>query len=160
MTIRPIQPTDDVTLFAIIRTVLKEYGADIPGTAWSDPHLTALSGWYGQPRSGYWVVEHLGVVIGGCGVGPLIGGEKNTCELQKMYLMPEARGKGFGVALIEHVFKEAQGMGYDYCYLETLPAMTSATRLYEKNGFQRLNAPMGNTGHHECGLCYGRTITL
>ncbi len=158
MTLRYIQPADDPVIYTIIRTALTEYGGDIPGTAWSDPQLKSLSEWYAQPRRAYWVVEHQGVVVGGGGVGPLQGEAANVGELQKMYLAKEARGQGFGKRLIERILEEARLMGYDYCYLETLPAMTLATHLYEASGFRRLDAPMGNTGHHECGLCYGKDL--
>jgi putative acetyltransferase len=45
---------------------------------------------------------------------------------------------------------EAKKMGFKNCYLETLPYMKSAVKLYKKTGFVALDAPLGNTGHYSC----------
>lgn len=157
--IRSVTPQDDAILYQIIRNALKEYGADVPGTAWSDPHLLSMSRWYSGPGIGYWVVELDGVVVGGCGIAPLEGGDDQICELQKMYLSPVARGRGLGKALASAALKHAKRLGYGYCYLETLPNMDAAIALYENVGFSRLQQPLGNTGHHHCDVCYGRALT-
>lgn len=157
--IRAVTAKDDAALYDIIREALKEYDADVPGTAWSDPHLLSMSTWYSGPGIGYWVVEHQGVVVGGCGIAPLEGGNKEMCELQKMYLSPKARGIGLGKALAIAALQHAKNLGYHYCYLETLPNMAAAIGLYEHVGFSRLTQPLGNTGHHHCDVCYGRELT-
>jgi putative acetyltransferase len=153
--IRTVSADDDAILYTIIRQALQEYGADVPGTAWSDPHLKSMSSWYSGAGIGYWVVEHQGEVVGGCGIAPLAGGKPEQCELQKMYLSPTARGLGLGKGLALAALKHAQEMGYQFCYLETLPNMHLAIGLYERLGFVRLDLPLGNTGHHHCDVCYG-----
>lgn len=157
--IRAVTAQDDAVLYDIIRNALEEYGADVPGTAWSDPHLLSMSQWYSGPGIGYWVVELDGVVVGGCGIAPLEGGDAHMCELQKMYLSPMARGRGLGKALATAALKHAKRLGYAYCYLETLPNMDAAIGLYQTVGFSRLQQPLGNTGHHHCDVCYGRALT-
>ncbi|NCP51185.1 MAG: GNAT family N-acetyltransferase, partial [Flavobacteriales bacterium] len=42
--------------------------------------------------------------------------------------------------------------GFESCYLETLPYMEDARKLYAKVGFETLNEPMGDTGHYSCNL--------
>ena len=47
---------------------------------------------------------------------------------------------------------KAKEFGFEFCYLETLPYMNAARKLYRKVGFQDLDTPMGNTGHYSCDL--------
>ena len=56
-TIRPILPTDDAAVAAIIRTVMPEFGANGPGFAIHDPEVDWMSRAYSGPRSAYFVVE-------------------------------------------------------------------------------------------------------
>ena len=74
ITIRPIQPADDAAIAAIIRAVMPEFGAVGSGFAISDPEVDWMSRAYAAPRHAYFVVERDGVVRGGGGIAPLIGG--------------------------------------------------------------------------------------
>ncbi|MET0893137.1 MAG: GNAT family N-acetyltransferase [Pseudoxanthomonas sp.] len=152
--IRPIQSADDRAIAAIIRVVMPEFGAVGCGFAINDPEVDWMSRAYAQPRSAYFVVERDGRVIGGGGVAPLEGGDAGTCELRKMYFLPEARGLGAGAAMMAHCLQAARGFGFTLCYLETLGGMDAAMRLYERSGFQRLAAPLGATGHGGCNTFY------
>ena len=67
-------------------------------------------------------------------------------------MKPEARGKKIGKRLILASLDFAKKAGYKKCYLETFPNITAAIRLYEKNGFGRIDAPMGNTWHYACNV--------
>ncbi len=84
--IRPIEPSDNAAMAAIIRSVMPEFGADGPGFAIHDTEVDTMYQAYAQPRCSYFVVERDGVVIGGGGIAPLEGGEPEVCELRKMYL--------------------------------------------------------------------------
>ena len=42
--------------------------------------------------------------------------------------------------------------GYTEMYIESLPDFTKAVRIYEKQGFQRLKQPLGNSGHTTCNI--------
>jgi putative acetyltransferase len=152
--IRPITPADDAAMAAIIRAVMPEFGAIGDGFAINDPEVDWMSRAYSQPRSAYFVVEREGVVLGGGGVAPLEGGNGETCELRKMYFLPQARGLGAGTAMMERCLQAARGFGFARCYLETLCGMDAAMRLYERSGFHRIDAPMGDTGHGGCNTFY------
>ncbi len=76
-----------------------------------------------------------------------------------MYFLPEARGRGLGKAMIEKCLLWAAELGYEKCYLETMPYMEHAQRLYKKNGFEYIAAPMGNTGHDACPIWMLKDIT-
>jgi putative acetyltransferase len=153
-TIRPIRADDDIAMAAIIRTVMPEFGAGGDGFAINDPEVDWMSRAYSDPRSAYFVVERAGRVAGGGGVAPLVGGDAGTCELRKMYFLPEVRGLGAGAALMQVCLDAARGFGFGQCYLETLRGMDAAMRLYEKSGFSRLPGPLGATGHGGCNAFY------
>ena len=152
--LRPIKPGDDPAMAAIIRTVMPEFGATGAGFAINDPEVDWMSKAYAAPRSAYFVVERDGAVIGGGGVAPLLGSDGATCELRKMYFLPEARGLGAGTAMMQRCLQAARGYGFTRCYLETLCGMDAAMRLYERSGFRRIDAPLGATGHGGCNTFY------
>ena len=156
--LRPIEARDDSTMARIIRTVMPEFGATGSGFAISDPEVDWMSRAYAAARSAYFVVERDSVVIGGGGVAPLVGGDDGTCELRKMYFLPQARGIGAGAAMMERCLESARGFGFSQCYLETLSGMDAAMRLYERTGFRRIDAPLGATGHGGCNTFYLLTL--
>ena len=156
--LRPIRGEDDPAMAEVIRTVMPEFGATGSGFAISDPEVDWMSRAYAEPRHAYFVIEADGRVLGGCGVAPLIGGDAETCELRKMYFLPEARGMGAGTAMMQRCLDAARAAGFKRCYLETLAGMDAAMRLYERSGFRRINAPIGATGHGGCDSFYVLTL--
>jgi len=152
--LRPIEPRDDAAVAAIIRSVMPAFGADGPGFAIHDAEVGAMCAAYRQPGCAYFVWEEGGAVIGGAGVAPLAGGDGRTCELRKMYFLPEARGRGLGEALLRQCLTTARLLGYGRVYLETLTGMDAAQRLYVRLGFLPLPGPEGTTGHHGCNRFY------
>jgi putative acetyltransferase len=156
--IRPIEPSDNTAVAAIIRAVMPEFGADGPGFAIHDAEVDSMCEAYARPRSAYFVVERDGVVIGGGGVAPLDGGEPDVCELRKMYFLPQARGIGAGNAMMQRCLDTARAHGFRHCYLETLTGMDAAQALYRRHGFTTLDAPMGGTGHFSCDQFYLREL--
>jgi putative acetyltransferase len=156
--VRPIEPSDDAAIAAIIRSVMPEFGAGGEGFAIHDAEVGGMCAAYAKPRSAYFVLEVGGRVAGGGGVAPLENGDAEVCELRKMYFLPEARGLGAGDAMITHCLDAAREFGFKRCYLETLTGMDAAQALYRKHGFAALCAPMGSTGHHGCDRWFIRTL--
>lgn len=153
--IREIEKRDDAVIEKIIRDCLREYGADHEGTAWSDPNLGRFSEIYGQKGCRYWVAQdENGAVVGGVGIGPLPGAD-GVCELQKMYCIPQVRGKGVAHELIKRAL-EYSDKHYEKCYLETFKSMIAAQKFYEKYGFKRIDKPIGETGHFACDVLFIR----
>ena len=148
--IREIQKHDNEAVAAIVRNVLTEMGAPKVGTAYADPQLDFMFEAYTVPKSVYFVIEKEERIIGVAGIGPLENEVETICELQKMYFLPEARGLGLGFQMMEKCLKSAKDFGYEKCYLETLPFMEAAQKLYKKVGFEYLCEPLGNTGHTSC----------
>lgn len=156
--IRPISPADDAAMAAIIRAVMPEFGAGGEGFAINDPEVDWMSRAYSEPRHAYFVLEREGRVLGGAGIAPLAGGDRDVCELRKMYFLPEARGTGAGAAMMARCLDAARDAGFARCYLETLCGMDAAMRLYERSGFRRIAGPMGATGHGGCDTFYSREL--
>lgn len=158
LSIRPITPADSPRVAAIIRAVMPEFGASGPGFAIHDAEVADMAAAYSRPRAAYFVVEADGEVQGGGGVAPLEGGDPATCELRKMYFLPELRGRGAGAALMARCLDAARAAGFSRCYLETLTGMDAAQRLYERSGFRRIPAALGATGHFGCNRFYLREL--
>jgi putative acetyltransferase len=150
MIIREIQKKDNPEIANIIQSVLMEMGAPKIGTAYSDPFLFELSEVYSQPKTVYYVLENEGKILGGAGIGTLDNDDPLLCEFQKMYFLPQARGKGFASKIMEIAIEKAKEFGYTKCYIETMTYMTDAQKLYKKFGFKNIEAPIGNTGHTSC----------
>ncbi|MBW0278472.1 bifunctional helix-turn-helix transcriptional regulator/GNAT family N-acetyltransferase [Shewanella xiamenensis] len=150
--IRAASAADDAAIAQVIRDVSAEYGLTADkGYSVADPTLDCLSQIYSQAGAQYWVVEYEGRVVGGAGIAPLAN-NAGICELQKMYFMPEIRGKGLAKRLALLALDFARQTGYQSCYLETTAILKEALKLYEHLGFYPLSAPLGNTGHHACEI--------
>jgi putative acetyltransferase len=151
-TIREITAKDNSKIAKAIRSVLIEYGVPKVGTAYADKILDTLFEAYNTDNAIYFVVEKNGEILGGAGVKQLENYKGRVCELQKMYFLPEARRIGLGSKMMDICLEKAKEFGFEHCYLETLPYMQDARKLYRKVGFKDLDAPMGDTGHYSCNL--------
>jgi putative acetyltransferase len=148
--IREIQKSDNQQIAAVIRQVFISDDYPKVGTAFADEQLDFMFETYDTLRATYFVVLIDDKVVGGAGVSQLENTQENICELQKMYFLQEARGKGIGLQIIQKCIEKAIAFGYEKCYLETLPEMVTAQHLYKKVGFEYLCEPIGNTGHSSC----------
>ena len=150
--IREIKSDDNPKIAKAIRTILIEFGVPKVGTAYADKILDTLYEAYNTENAIYFVIEKDGEVFGGAGVKQLENYDGNVCELQKMYFLPEARGIGLGSKMMNICLQKAKEFGFKQCYLETLPYMEGARKLYRKVGFKDLEKPLGDTGHYSCNL--------
>lgn len=150
ITIRQIQKADNEQIASVIRSVLIEHDVPKVGTAYADVSLDSMFEAYSFARSRYFVIEKDGKIIGGAGISQLENESETICELQKMYFLSEARGLGLGSEMMENCLAFAQSVGFEKCYLETMPYMHAAQKLYLKFGFHYIDSPMGCTGHTSC----------
>ena len=153
-TIRLLQKQDNDQVARLIRTVMTEFRAVGAGYSIGNSEVDDMYGHYRDKRSCYYVITSDDHVVGCGGLGPLEGGNKFTCELQKMFLRPEARGIGLGQQLLLLLLDDARTRDYKKCYLETLDRMYQANEFYQKNEFELLDKPMGTTGHDSCDRWY------
>ena len=150
--IRDLRKEDNPALAKVVRDTLAEFGANHPNTVYYDPTTDTLFEVFQTTRSKYFLAELGNKIVGGGGIFPTDGLPEDTCELVKMYLLPEARGHGLGRILIEKCIEAAAENGFKKIYLETMPELKQALSVYEKFGFEYLKGPMGNSGHSGCSL--------
>jgi len=148
--IREIEEKDNVEVARLIRKVLLEMGVPKIGSAYEDKSLDSMYENYKVPNAIYFVVEDNGILLGCAGIAKLENYDGNVCELQKIYFLEEVRGKGIGTKMIDACLEKAKEFGFEKCYLETMPYMKVAQKLYIKKGFTYLENKMGDTGHYSC----------
>jgi putative acetyltransferase len=156
--IRPIQAGDNTEIARIIKSVLTEFGANKPGTVFTDPTTDQLFELFQSPNSSYFIALENDKMIGGCGIFPTKGLPAGCVELVKLYITAEWRGKGIGYQLMEKCIAHAQALNFKEIYLETLPELHIAVGLYENMGFQYLEQPYGDSGHFACDLWLSKKI--
>jgi ribosomal protein S18 acetylase RimI-like enzyme len=101
-----------------------------------DKELADLPGDYAPPDGRLLLAEYEGKVAG-CVALHRLG--DNICEMKRLYLRPEFRGKRLGRALAEFVIAEARSVGYHRMRLDTVePSMGEAVAMYRKMGFQEI----------------------
>lgn len=149
--LRPIRKSDNPILAKIIRDTLTEFKCNRPGTVFADPQTDFLFKQYQNPRTFYFVAELNNEIMGGAGTG-LLKGVEDICELQKMYLLPHARGKGIASLLLNSCMEFSRQKGFKKMYLESLKELQSAVDFYNRKGFQFLDQPLLNTGHFSCDV--------
>lgn len=148
--IREIQAKDNAAMANLIRSVLEELNVPKVGTAYEDKALENLTAAYAAENVAYFVLENEGEILGGAGIGFLPGADSGVCELQKMYFSASARGKGWGDLMMNSCLDAAKKFGYQQVYIETMPYMKAAQKLYVRHGFHYIDHPLGNTGHYSC----------
>jgi len=145
MKISLIKPEHDGPLADMIRSNLKKYSLDIPGTAYFDDNLNHLSEFYlAGPQKRYYYVAtgDNDEVIGGIGLAEIDLFDR-CCELQKLYIKDSAKGRGLSYKLVSMIEDKARELGYKRMYLETHDNLMTAIRVYEKTGYREIDKPEG-----------------
>ena len=70
--------------------------------------------------------------------------DEKTCEIKKMYVVPEARGRGVARALLEALEEKAREQGYTVSRLDTGPRQSRAQLMYERAGYAPIENFNGN----------------
>jgi len=103
-----------------------------------DKELAGLPGDYAPPEGRLLLAECEGQLAGCVALHRL---ESGICEMKRLYLRPQFRGKGLGRLLAERIMTEARDIGYLRMRLDTVePIMKDAVAMYRKLGF-KLIAP-------------------
>ncbi|MFH1335042.1 MAG: GNAT family N-acetyltransferase [Candidatus Zixiibacteriota bacterium] len=98
-----------------------------------DKELAELPGDYAPP-SGRLLLLISESKIAGCVALRNMG--EGMCEIKRLYVRPEFRGKGIGKMLARAIIQEARRIGYRYMRLDTVPFMKEAISLYHSLGFK------------------------
>jgi putative acetyltransferase len=136
-----IVPAESVAQLDAVRKLLLEYWKDRKLELYVfnfDQELTGLPGDYAPP-DGRLLLAHCGEVVAGCVALRKL--EPGICEMKRLYLREEFRGKGLGRVLTEAIISEARTIGYQKMRLDTIgPNMQEAVGLYRRLGFQEIAA--------------------
>lgn len=133
--VRSATNADAERVRALVFDVLAEFGLR-PDPAGTDADLEDIEASY-TARGGLFELleDEGGRLVGTVGLYPLDG---ETCELRKMYFLPELRGRGIGRELLEHTVGQARRLGFKRVTLETASVLEAAIKLYTRFGFRPL----------------------
>ena len=106
-----------------------------------EEELAGLPGKYGPP-DGVLLMAMDGRQSAGCVALRKV--EDRVCEMKRLYLRPQYRGRGLGRLLAERILSEATALGYSVMRLDTLDKLKAAMGLYEAMGFRRREPYYGN----------------
>lgn len=124
----------------VVRALFKEYalslGIDL-GFQDFDRELAELPGEYASPEGRVILARQEEQVFGFVGLRKF---SEKICEMKRLYVRREFRGKGIGRGLSEVVIDEARKFGYERMRLDTLPWMYEAIELYCALGFKEIEA--------------------
>ena len=134
---------------ALVQGMRDEMAAIYDGLELDGPHMPKAGASELSPPDGTFVV--------GCeaGVPVCCGGVKRlpdgACEIKKMFVVPEARGRGVARALLVELERRARELGYAIVRLDTGPEQPRARRMYERAGY----APIANFNANPVATFFG-----
>ncbi|MGP0075461.1 MAG: GNAT family N-acetyltransferase [Bryobacteraceae bacterium] len=137
MNIQVAESADDV---AVVRQLWREYWESFGlsmGFQGFGQELEGLPGAYGAGGGVLLLAIHKEEPAGTIALRRLDG---TSGEVKRLYLRPQFRGHGLGRRLLQAVIERARAHGYESLYADTLPVMTDALSLYERLGFERVEA--------------------
>ena len=97
--------------------------------------IESLPGPYQAPRGGLILASSEEGYLGCVAFAPLSEG---AAELKRLFVRPEARGKGVGLLLVQSVIERVRSAGYSRLRLDTAPELTAAISLYRRLGFREI----------------------
>jgi putative acetyltransferase len=132
LSLREATASDLDGIVAFLGEMLKEFGLEFD-YAGVDSDMEAFAESYSNGYFG--LIEEENKIVGTFALFPM---SDSVVELRKMYLHPRIRGMGVGRQLLRFLESTAIQGGYIRVELETATAMSSARRLYEKEGYREI----------------------
>lgn len=139
-----------------IRGLIEEYTAmlvemqpsvaEYLGIQGYEAELADLTKKYGLPGGRLYVAHLDGEAVGCIALRRL---NDEDCEMKRLFVKPACRGHHLGRTLVERIVADAREIGYRRIYLDTLPFLESAIRIYKAYGWQEIerynDSPLDNT---------------
>ncbi|MEO8512848.1 MAG: GNAT family N-acetyltransferase [Ignavibacteria bacterium] len=111
-----------------------------------EEELNTLPGKYTPPEGRLYIVRDDNSYSGCIALRKL---EDGICEMKRLYLKSESRGKGIGIALVSKVIQDAKDIGYKKMKLDTIKEkMPNAVDMYERYGFVKIERYYDNPNPH------------
>jgi len=133
-----IESAESPQLIRMVRELFLEYseslGVDLCFQGFAE-ELASLPGEYSRPEGRLLLMMDEQQAVGCLALRPI---GHNVCEMKRLYLRPEYRGKGAGRTLIDTLIRAAREIGYERMRLDTLPSMTKAIAIYRSLGFKEI----------------------
>jgi ribosomal protein S18 acetylase RimI-like enzyme len=133
-----VRPAETGKDFKTAKQLFKEYagslGFDLDFQDF-DAEMEGFPGKYAPPDGCILVAEHAGLIVGCVALRPLSDG---VCEMKRLYVNPDYRGKQIGLRLAEAIVARGRALGYYAMRLDTVPWMKAAIALYISLGFKSI----------------------
>lgn len=156
MSLEPASEAQRDDIARVVRQVMLEHDLD-PSSEHTEMELVTLPGAYRQAGGEFFVVlDPADRIVGTLGIkASLTATGARACELTRMYLLPEYRGKGEGSRMLSEALRFAARLGFTGIELETAPVFVAAISLYQKNGFRPVPQ---SAGASQCGMRFRRDV--
>lgn len=132
-----IRPVDCEADLDTARALFREYTAALDfDLDFQDieEELAALPGPYARPEGIILLAEVDDEPAGIVALKPFDA--PGVCEMKRLYVRPQYRGRGLGRALGTAILEAARRLGYETMRLDTVASMTPARELYRSLGFE------------------------
>jgi len=129
--VQAVTPGQVAEARALFREYASSLGIDLCFQGF-EQELVSLPGAYAPPRGRLLLATDSGALAGCVALRPL---DDSACEMKRLYVRPEFRGRRAGRRLAERVVAEARSIGYARMRLDTLPSMQETIALYRALGF-------------------------
>lgn len=141
--IREATNRDIPSIRKVVFSSLREFGLN-PDEKGKDKDLNNIESSYLSGNGFFGVVVHIETekIVGCFGLFPV---NENICELRKMYLLKEMRGRGLGKIILDTAIDIAKEKHYGKIILETISALKTAIFLYKRYGFKEIKPKEINT---------------
>jgi ribosomal protein S18 acetylase RimI-like enzyme len=96
---------------------------------------------YAKPNGVFLLAYVDGEIAGGVGSRKI---EKKICEMKRLYVYDQFKGKGIGRKLCEALIVKSRSMGYKKMRLDTVSKLETAIKLYKKIGFYKISPYYSN----------------
>jgi putative acetyltransferase len=128
----PFEASHAAGVLDVIGAVFREYAMTFEPSGF-DADLTDIRRYYPERGGRFWVLVDDGRVVGTVAVVPTGA----ACEIKRLYLLPEYRGRGLGRALMQQTLDWATASGSRHIVAWSDARLTTAHGVYERMGFSR-----------------------